>query len=132
MESAQYAINQAKKGVEKGGETMPEKIPNGLNSCPFCGSTHVGDAGLWRHVIKCYDCGAQSKPNSKWEEAVNSWNTRSLTPSQAHADELYEALGYVLTQLRLAFMGFNSINIDANKLQALYDTIAGEENGDDT
>ncbi len=103
-----------------------------LKPCPFCGSTHVSGSGLWRHVIKCFNCGSCSKPYSKFEDAVNSWNNRSLTPTQAHADELYEALDYVLTQLRLAFIGFSSINIDANKLQALYNSISDKENGDDT
>ena len=108
---------------------MAEELVGGLKSCPFCGSSHVGEGGFWRHVIKCYDCGAKSAPNSNWYEAVHSWNSRSLTPTQKHSDELFEALDYILTQLRLAFMGFGSIDIDANKLQALYDTIA-EEIGD--
>ena len=98
-----------------------------LATCPFCGSTNVGDAGLWRHVIKCHDCGASSIPCSNWNEAVDAWNARTLSPEQVHADELFEALDYVLTQLRLAVMGFGSINIDAVKLQAFYDTIAGGE-----
>lgn len=100
-----------------------------MKSCPFCGSNSVGDTGFWRHVITCHSCGAHSAPSSNWDEAVRSWNTRSLTPAQAHADELFEALDYILTQLRLAFMGFGSINIDANKLQTLYNTIAEEEEG---
>ena len=104
-----------------------------LAPCPFCGSTNAGDAGLWQHVIKCHDCGAHSTPCANWSEAVAAWNARTLAPEQVHAEELLEALDYVLTQLRLAFMGFSSINIDANKLQALYDTIAGEYGeGDDT
>ena len=100
-----------------------------LKPCPFCGSHSVGDAGLWRHRIKCNTCGAKSAPNANWDKAVACWNARSLTPQQVHADELLEALNYMLLQLRLAFMGFSSINIDANKLQSLYDTIAAEENG---
>ena len=109
---------------------MAEELAKRLNSCPFCGSSNIEDGGFWRHVIKFHDCGAKSAPNSNWYEAVRSWNTRSLTPTQKHSDELFEALDYILTQLRLAFMGFGSINIDAKKLQALYDTIA-EEIGDE-
>ena len=109
---------------------MAEEKIEGLKVCPFCGSSNVGDGGFWRHVIKCYNCGARSTPNSNWHEAVRSWNSRSLTPTQKYSDELFEALDYILTQLRLAFMGFGSINIDAKKLQELYDTIA-EESGDE-
>lgn len=97
-----------------------------LKACPFCGSKSVGDSGLLRHVIKCHNCGAKSAPFSQWEEAVRAWNARSLSAAQTHADELFEAVGYVLLQLRLAFMGFSSADIDANKLQALYDKIAEE------
>ena len=94
--------------------------------CPVCGSEHIYDAGLWRHVIKCHTCGLRTRPSSNWSEAVDLWNTRSLTPAQNHADELLECLHYILTQLRLAFMGFGSINIDANKLQNLADLIEEE------
>ena len=97
-----------------------------LAPCPYCGSINVGDAGLWRHVIKCHDCGAHSKPCAKWDEAVDAWNSRTLSPEQVYADELFEALDYVLTQLRLAVMGFGHINIDAVKLQELYDTVTGK------
>lgn len=102
-----------------------------LKPCPFCGSTRVYDAGLWHHVIKCLDCGTRSVPYSKWDEAVSSWNTRALPPAQVHGDELFAALGYVLTQLRLAYMGFSSTSIDAVKLQELFDSIASEYGGDD-
>ena len=101
-----------------------------LAPCPYCGSTNVGDAGLWRHVIKCHDCGAHSTPCAKWNEAVDAWNSRTLSPEQVHADELFEALDYVLTQLRLAVMGFGHINIDAVKLQKLYDSVVGEGDED--
>ena len=97
-----------------------------LNPCPFCGSTRVYDAGLWHHVIKCLDCETCSAPCSNWNEAVTRWNTRALTPAQARADELFDALGYVLTQLRLAYMGFSNGHIDAVKLQELFDSIDGE------
>ena len=102
-----------------------------LKACPFCGSKTVGDSGILRHVIKCHKCGAKSAPFSKWEEAVRAWNSRSFSAAQAHAEELFEAVSYVLLQLRLAFMGFSEINIDANKLQSLYDKIADEETNDD-
>jgi hypothetical protein len=101
-----------------------------LKPCPFCGYHSVGDAGFWRHCIKCHTCGAKTLPCSNWYEAVNCWNTRSFTPAQKHSEELLEALNYVLLQLRLAFMGFGSINLDVNKLQTLYDAIA-RENSDD-
>ena len=94
--------------------------------CPVCGSEHIYDAGLWRHIIKCHTCGFRTRPCTDWSEAVDLWNTRSLTPAQNHADELLECLHYILTQLRLAFMGFGSINIDANKLQNLADLIEEE------
>ena len=103
-----------------------------LKPCPYCGSTHVYDAGLWHHVIKCLDCGTRSAPFSNWDEAVQSWDTRVFTPAQAHADELLDALGYVLTQLQLAYMGFTNTSIDAVKLQKLFDSIADAENGEDT
>ena len=45
---------------------------------------------------------------------------------QRHAVELFEALGYVLTQLHLAVLGFSTEPLDANRLQALYDSIAEE------
>ena len=101
-----------------------------LAPCPYCGSTHVSGGGMWRHVIKCHDCGAHSKPCAKWHEAVDAWNTRALSPEQVHADELFEVLDYVLTQLRLAVMGFGHINIDAVKLQKLYDSVVGEGDED--
>ena len=110
---------------------MFKELAEGLKPCPFCGSTRVYDAGLWHHVIKCLDCGTRSAPCSKWNEAVSSWNTRALTPAQERADELLDALGYVLTQLRLAYMGFFSTSIDAVKLQELFDSIAGEYGGDE-
>ena len=94
--------------------------------CPVCGSTHIYDAGLWWHVIKCHTCGLRTRPCADWSEAVDLWNTRSLTPAQNHTDELLECLHYMLTQLRLAFMGFGNINIDANKLQNLADLIEEE------
>lgn len=102
-------------------------MDNVFSPCPYCGSERIYDAGIWHHVIKCHDCGTRSKPFSDWNEAVNSWNSRALTPAQTHADELLDALGYVLTQLQLACMGFSSINIDAVKLQALYDRILPED-----
>ena len=110
---------------------MAKELSEGLKPCPFCGSTRVYDAGLWHHVIKCLDCGTRSAPCSKWDEAVSSWNTRALTPAQERANELFDALGYVLTQLRLAYMGFSSTSIDAVKLQELFDSIADEYGGDD-
>ena len=54
------------------------------------------------------------------------WNTRSLTPAENHADELLDCLHYMLSQLKLAFMGFGNVNIDANKLQELADIIEEE------
>ena len=102
-----------------------------LKPCPFCGSTRIYDAGLWHHVIKCLDCGTRSAPFSNWDEAVERWNTRAFTPAQAHADELLDALGYVLTQLQLAYMGFTNTSIDAVKLQELFDSIAAEYGGDE-
>ena len=95
-----------------------------LKPCPFCGSTRVYDAGLWHHVIKCLDCGTRSAPCSNWDEAVSGWNTRALTPAQVRGDELFDALGYVLTQLQMACMGFSNTSIDAVKLQELFDSIA--------
>ncbi len=106
-------------------------MDNVFSPCPYCGSIHVYDAGIWHHVIKCHDCGTRSKPFSNWKEAVTFWNTRALTPTEKRADEIFEALGYVLTQLQLACMGFSSINIDAVKLQALYDSIAAEYGGEE-
>ncbi|MBQ7220697.1 MAG: Lar family restriction alleviation protein [Synergistaceae bacterium] len=93
-----------------------------LKPCPFCGGA-AGLAGFWRHVIRCTNCGCQSAPFSKLGDAVDAWNNRALTATQRHGDELYEALGYVLTQLKLAFMGFSDTTIDANELQALCDRI---------
>lgn len=97
-----------------------------LKPCPFCGGK-AEDGGFWWHVIKCGNCGVKTGSYASWKEAVKAWNKRSLSANQHHADELFEAVGYVLLQLRLAFMGFNSADIDANKLQTLYDKIAEEE-----
>ena len=60
--------------------------------CPVCGSEHIYDAGLWRHVIKCHTCGLRTRSTPDWSEAVDLWNTRSLTPAQNHADELLDCL----------------------------------------
>ena len=102
-------------------------MTEGLRPCPYCGSRSVGDAGIWRHVIKCHRCGSRSAPFSEWNEAVRAWNTRTLSPKQKHADELFDALWYVLIQLKLAFMGYSSTRIDANKLDKLHSTIVREE-----
>lgn len=63
-----------------------------LKPCPFCGSQIVGDTGLWRHVITCHNCGAKSKPCRKWNDAVESWNSRTLSATQTYADEMFTIL----------------------------------------
>ena len=100
-----------------------------LKPCPFCGGL-AKPYGFWRHIVRCTKCGCQSAPSRKLNDAVDTWNNRALTATQRHGDELYEALGYVLTQLKLAFSGFSTVSIDANELQALYDRIEEEAEQD--
>ena len=96
-----------------------------LKPCPFCGGL-AKPYGFWRHVIRCMKCGTQSAAFRELAEAEDAWNSRALNSMQRHAVELFEALGYVLTQLHLAVLGFSTEPLDANRLQALYDSIAGE------
>ena len=98
-----------------------------LKPCPFCGSKNIGDTGLWRHVITCHQCGAKSAPFSSWDNAVNAWNNRPLSPKQKHADELFSGLQHVLHQLYFASRGFEGATIDAAMLEKIIDNIKSEE-----
>ena len=98
-----------------------------LKPCPFCGSKNIGDTGLWRHVISCHHCGARSAPFSSWDNAVNAWNNRHLSPKQKHSDELFDGLCHVLHQLQLATCGFERAAIDAVMLEKIIDNIRTEE-----
>lgn len=95
-----------------------------LLPCPFCGSLVIDNIGFWNHILQCRACGARSKPCSTYHKAVELWNSRYLSQAQVHADELHEALGYVLHQLKDAFLGNQDIHIDAAKLLALYNSCA--------
>ena len=102
-----------------------------LKPCPFCGSNHVGDSGLWRHVITCHDCGANSKPCSNWADAVQLWNNRTLSPKKLCAEEMFSILVDILVQLRLATLGFKQAKIDAIAIESLINSIYELENKND-
>ncbi len=47
-------------------------------NCPFCANeTLVNDKdGLFKHFIKCIECGARGPINSHIERSIKSWNER--------------------------------------------------------
>lgn len=82
-----------------------------LKSCPFCGSM----AKIREHnnppVLSCFNyfaehyysvkclnikCMCSFSGFASQEDAIKFWNTRTLTPAQEHAEELYEGLSTML------------------------------------
>lgn len=95
-----------------------------LKPCPFCGSTHVSNAGFWRFAIKCHHCGAKSKPSSNWDDAVESWNSRALTATQAYADDMFKILSDIRNELwRAINKGEQDVNISVVDIQNVIDAI---------
>lgn len=61
-----------------------------LKSCPFCNGKAKSDnsdtcAAAW---IKCNECGAESQPFARVEEAMAAWNTRANNLDTARLDWL--------------------------------------------
>lgn len=80
-----------------------------LKPCPFCGGTpELIDNNPCAVIIyvRCPKCKAMivREPENAEDTAdkdakqavIEAWNTRKLTPTQEHADELYEGLTTVL------------------------------------
>ena len=110
---------------------MAEKVNTGLKSCPFCGTNKYlqEDFSSSTYRVRCMNCFTQGPVKGCKEAAADAWNDSRalLTPAQEHADELLDAVACVLHKLQLAVMGFEEVNIDANKLQALYNKISDEQ-----
>lgn len=73
---------------------MENQSYTNLKSCPFCG----GDAELSRYgtnkvscIVICTCCGCTLETSETFSSG-DSWNLRSLTPAQMHADEVCETL----------------------------------------
>lgn len=72
-----------------------------LKPCPFCGGdAYFGEEILCGELVEgvhCRDCEAVAAWNSGTKEScINTWNTRSITPKQQLADEMFDMLEHLL------------------------------------
>lgn len=88
-----------------------------LKPCPFCGGEaefdwgSVVDLGSKSHQygdVSCKDCEAcfsveSVDDNMSDEDLISLWNTRTLTPKQQHADDMYKMLAYLIANNRLVY-----------------------------
>ena len=60
-------------------------MKNGLESCPFCGKETVKvvdrldfvEGVVTKYMVKCSECGAQTKECATNYEAIELWNMRA-------------------------------------------------------
>lgn len=86
-----------------------------LKPCPFCGGNAIDATGKFPGAHAIY-CSNQSTCGNRSMYTVEDWNTRTLTPAQQHADEMYrclqeelEFLQEAISQLTLKDALFGSI-----------------------
>lgn len=66
-----------------------------LKNCPFCGSQEIivnetdEESMSGFDSVECGGCGCGCEIMGG---TVKDWNTRTLTPKQQHADEMYDVL----------------------------------------
>lgn len=93
-----------------------------LKPCPFCRGEadamytySVADCKFY--IVKCLQCGIETPFKHTEEEAIKTWNTRTLTEDQKRAEEVMQILRE--SDIALSKYDFKSVLELAKRLRKL-------------